>query len=344
VDDAVENVFLARNVVGLNWRNQRFREAASGYLFISPWIAGFLIFALGPMLASLYLSFCRYDPSQVKSGSVWLGLANYIKLFTDDENFWPSLWVTFRYSIISIPVQLLAGLGVAVLLNQKVRGQRFYRTCFYLPVVLGGVATSLIWMWLFSPSQGLINVGLANLYETLGRDSHLTHILSRALQSVFGRAEDNPLLPGWTASEHGALNSLILMSLWGVGGSMIVNLAGLQAIPGVFYEAATIDGAGRMSRFWHITLPLLSPTIFFNLVMGVIGSFQVFTQGFIMTAGGPKNATRFYVLYTYQNAFEYFKMGYASALAWVLFVIVLVFTLLIVRSSAAWVFYEAQKR
>ena len=330
--------------VRLDWRNQRFREAANGYLFISPWMVGFLAFTLGPMLASFYLSFCRYDPSQVRSGSAWIGLANYVKLFTGDENFWPSLWVTFRYSIVSIPVQLLAGLGVAVLLNQNVRGQRFYRTCFYLPVVLGGVATSLIWMWLFSPSQGLINVGLANLFEALGRDSTLTRGMVRTLQAVFGQAEDNPLLPGWTASEQGALNSLILMSLWGVGGSMIVNLAGLQAIPGVFYEAATIDGAGRVSRFWHITLPLLSPTIFFNLVMGVIGSFQVFTQGFIMTGGGPKNATRFYVLYTYQNGFEYFKMGYASALAWVLFVIVLIFTALIVRSSAAWVFYESQKR
>ncbi|MBI4559153.1 MAG: sugar ABC transporter permease [Candidatus Hydrogenedentes bacterium] len=295
------------------------------------------------MVASLCLSFARYNPSDVHGGIHWIGVQNYARMFSSDPIFWNALWVTFLYSIISIPLQLAGGLLVALILNQNIRGIALYRTGFYLPVVIGGVATSLIWMWLFSPSQGLINVGLSRIYEWLGRESPLTQGFATVLQFFFGAVEEGSLLPGWTASERGALNSLILMSLWGLGGSMIVNLAGLQSIPNIYYEAAHIDGAGAFSRFWHITLPLLSPTVFFNLIMGIIGSFQVFTQGFVMTGGGPNNATRFYVLYTYQNAFEFFRMGYASALAWVLFVIILIFTLLVMRTSRAWVFYEAQK-
>jgi len=215
---------------------------------------------------------------------------------------------------------------------------------FYLPMVLGGVAISLLWLWLFSPSQGLINIGLGKVFDFFGQDSLLSHVLAWPLQFLFGKANADSLLPGWISSERGALSSLILMSCWTLGGSMIINLAGLQAIPMVYYEAAEIDGADRWGQFWRITIPLLSPTIFFNLVMGVIGSFQVFTQGLIMTNGGPNNSTYFYVLYTYRNAFEFFKMGYASALAWVLFMIILALTLLVVRSSSWWVFYEAQKR
>lgn len=326
------------------FRGARVREALTGYLFISPWVIGFLVFVLGPMMTSLYLGFTRYNPSAVRESIRWVGLANYTRLFTEDPVFWKSLGVTAYYSLISIPLQLAGGLALAMLLNLRVRGIAFYRTAFYLPVVLGGVATSLIWLWLFSPTQGLINVGLLNLYDALGRDSVVTRIMAGAIQFVFGSAEEGSLLPGWTSSEAGALNALILMSLWGLGGSMIVNLAGLQGIPSVYYEAAHIDGAGPVRRFVSITLPLLSPTIFFNLVMGVIGSFQVFAQGLIMTQGGPNNATRFYVLYVYQNAFEFFQMGYASALAWVLFVIILTLTALVIWSSKGWVFYEAQRR
>jgi multiple sugar transport system permease protein len=325
-------------------KRARTREAFFGYCFISPWMFGFAVFTLGPMLASLWLSFCRYNPSEVSAEVRWVGFANYSNMLFADPLFWKSLWITLRYSVISIPVGLVAGLAIAMLLNQKVRGMALYRTCFYLPMVLGGVATSLIWMWLFSPSQGLINAGLAQLFHYMGSDSWVTHAISWPITAVFGQAEDNPLLPGWTTSEAGALNALILMSLWGVGGSMIINLAGLQSIPTIYYEAAAIDGAGPWTRFRRITLPLLSPTIFFNLVMGVIGSFQVFTQGFIMTDGGPNDETYFYVLYTYRNGFEFFKMGYASALAWVLFGIILVMTLMVIRSSSFWVHYEAQKR
>ena len=323
---------------------QRRREAISGYLFIMPWIAGFSLFIIGPMVASVFFSFCRYDPSAVRDTLEWVGLANYDRMFNNDPLFWKSLAVTIKYSLISIPLQLAGGLALALLLNRQARGIALYRTAFYLPMVLGGVAISLLWLWLFSPSQGLINIGLAKVFDVLGPDSWAAHAVAWPLQFVFGRADADSLLPGWISSERGALNSLIFMSCWTLGGSMIINLAGLQAIPNVYYEAAEIDGAGRLSRFWRITIPLLSPTIFFNLVMGVIGSFQVFTQGLIMTNGGPNNSTYFYVLYTYRNAFAFFRMGYASALAWVLFLIILMLTLLVVRSSPWWVFYEAQKR
>jgi len=328
------------------WRHgrTRIREAATGYLFIAPWMVGFAVFVLGPMLASLYLSFTRYNPSAVRGAIQWAGLENYTRLLTEDPLFWKSLQVTAQYSLISIPLQLAGGLALALLLNQRVRGIAVYRAAFYLPVVLGGVAVSLIWLWLFSSSQGLINTALAGLFDALGRDSTATRVLSGALQAVFGRADETSLLPGWISSERGALNALILMSLWGLGGSMIINLAGLQSIPEVYYEAAHIDGAGPLTRFFRITLPLLSPTVLFNLIMGVIGSFQVFTQGYIMTRGGPDNATRFYALYIYQNAFEFFRMGYASALAWVLFLIILLLTLLVFRTSRGWVHYEAQRR
>lgn len=322
----------------------RTREAMQGYCCIAPWLLGFLVFVAGPMLASLVLSCCRYNPAEVQGSVRWLGLENYRRIFFHDPLFYKTLAVTARYAVLSIPLQLAGGLALALLLNRSLRGIAFYRAVFYMPVVLGGVATSLIWAWLFSPGQGLINAGLAKVYAFLGPDSWITAFLARPLLFVFGKLEADSLLPGWTASESGALNSLILMSLWTLGGSMIVNLAGLQAIPVSFYEAAEIDGAGPWTRFTRITLPLLSPTLFFNLVMGIIGSFQVFTQGFIMTQGGPNDATNFYMLYVYRNAFEFFKMGYASALAWILFVIILAITLLVVRSSSFWVYYEAQKR
>ncbi|MCP4645939.1 MAG: sugar ABC transporter permease, partial [bacterium] len=229
--------------VGNGVSRQRVREAFSGYLFITPWIIGFCVFILGPMAASMSLSFCRYDPSAVRDTLRWVGLTNYRKLFTDDPLFWQSLYVTIKYSLISIPLQLVGGLALALLLNRQTRGITFYRTAFYLPMVLGGVAISLLWLWLFSPSQGLINIGLAKVFDFLGLDSWLSHAVAWPLQLVFGRADADTLLPGWISSERGALSSLILMSCWTLGGSMIINLAGLQAIPNVYYEAAKIDGA-----------------------------------------------------------------------------------------------------
>ena len=290
------------------------RDAIDGYLFILPWILGFLFFTIGPMLASFYFSFTDYS---LLEPAKWLGLANYRKMFTTDPKFGISLSVTFRYSIASVPLGMVLSLLVALLLNQKVPGIRFYRTAFYLPSLLGGVALTLIWMWIFSPAYGLLN----------------------AFLKLFGL--QGPL---WFQSERWALPGLIIMSLWGIGGRMIIFLAGLQNIPDHLYEAAEMDGAGSFRRFWHVTIPMLTPTIFFNLVIGIIGSLQTFAQAFIATRGGPNNATLFYALYLYTNAFEYFEMGYASALAWVLFAVILVLTLLVIKSSPMWVFYEGTLR
>ena len=290
------------------------RDAIDGYLFILPWIRGFLFFTIGTMLASLYFSFTDYS---LLEPSKWIGARNYRELFTTDPKFGISLSVTFRYSIASVPLGMVLSLVVALLLNQKVPGIRFYRTAFYLPSLLGGVALTLIWMWVFSPAYGLLN----------------------AFLKLFGL--QGPL---WFQSERWALPGLIIMSLWGIGGRMIIFLAGLQNIPDHLYEAAEMDGAGSFRRFWHVTIPMLTPTIFFNLVIGIIGSLQTFAQAFIATRGGPNNATLFYALYLYTNAFEYFEMGYASALAWILFAIILTLTLLVIRSSPMWVFYEGTLR
>lgn len=288
------------------------REEKEFYFFTSPWFLGFLFLALGPMIASIILSFAKWN---IITPPKWVGLANYKELLKDPL-FWKSLTVTSIFVFGSVGLKLFASLLVAMLLNQKVKVIGLFRTIFYLPTVLPIVASSMLWMWILFP-QGLLNFFVTRL----------------------GLPPQN-----WLTNENLALPSLILMSLWGFGRSMIIFLAGLQGIPQYLYEAAHIDGAGPWSRFWHVTVPMLSPVIFFNLVMGIIGSFQIFTPGYLITDGGPHNATLFYVLYLFRNAFEYFNMGYASALAWVLFFIIMAFTLLIVKSSALWVYYEAGQR
>lgn len=287
------------------------QEAIFGFLFISPWIVGFLGLQVGPMLASLVLSFTEY---QIVAPPRFIGLANYIKMFTADESFRDALKVTFTYGVVSVPLQLVVGLIVALLMNQRVPALRLWRTIYYLPNVVSGVSVAMLWIWIFHSQFGLINLVL------------------RVTTGIQG--------PAWLGDPRWALPALILMSLWTVGSSMIVNLAGLQGIPTELYEAAAIDGATWWHKFWRITLPMLSPVLFFNLVMGVIGSFQYFTNAYVMTGGGPGRATLFYNLYLYNNAFLYYKMGYASALAWVLFLIILVLTLLIFKSSPMWVYYE----
>jgi len=294
------------------WRpSLAWHEALWGFIFISPWIVGFLALQVGPMIASLVLSFTEY---QIVAPPKFIGLANYIKMFTADASFVDALKVTFTYGIVSVPLQLVAGLLVALLMNQKVPALQLWRTIYYLPNVVSGVSVAMLWVWIFHSQFGLINLVLR---VTLGIQG-----------------------PAWLGHPSWALPALILMSLWSVGSSMIVNLAGLQGIPTELYEAASIDGATWWHRFWKVTLPMLSPVMFFNLVMGVIGSFQYFTNAYVMTGGGPGRATLFYNLYLYNNAFLYYKMGYASALAWVMFVIILVFTLLIFKSSPLWVYYE----
>jgi multiple sugar transport system permease protein len=286
------------------------REAIAGYLFILPWIIGFLVLRLGPMLTSLVLSFADYT---ILSPPKLIGLGNFIKMFTNDPSFWAALQVTLSYAIFSVPIGIALSLTIAILLNQKVPGTTLWRTIYYLPSVVSGVAVAMLWAWIFHSQFGLINVGL--------------HMLG-----IQG--------PAWLGDPKWALPALIIMSFWGIGGGMVINLAGLQGIPTELYEAASIDGANSWQRFLNVTLPMLSPVLFFNLVIGVIDAFQYFTNAYVMTNGGPGRATLFYNLYLYQNAFRYYKMGYASALAWMMFLIILVLTLLIFKSSPYWVYYE----
>ena len=290
------------------------REERAFYLFILPWILGFLVFWAIPMLASIVLSFTRWN---MVGDPAFYGTRNFEKMFADPL-FWQSLKVTSIWVFGSVPLHQIVALTLALLLNKRVPGMGVFRTLFYLPSVVSGVGVALMWMWLLNPYFGLVNYVLDSVFQLPG--------------------------PQWLASEQWALPGLILMSIWQVGMPMVVYLAGLQGIPGELYEAASIDGADDLTKFRQITLPLLSPVILFNLVIGIIGSFQVFTQALVMTGGGPNNATLFYVLYLYRNAFQYFEMGYASALAWVLFVIIMTFTLVQFKLAGSWVHYEGGPR
>ncbi|MCC7352297.1 MAG: sugar ABC transporter permease [Anaerolineae bacterium] len=290
------------------------REEIEGYLCISPWLIGFLAFLVFPLLFSIYLSFTSYD---YVSAPKWVGLANYQKALQGDPLFWRSLRVTFSFSAMALPLDLLLSFSVALLLNLKGRGMGLFRTIYYLPAILPLVAVSILWLWIFNPQFGILNWALG-------------------LIGIKG--------PTWLFDPDWALFALVIMSLWGIGRAMIIYLAGLQNINPELYDAVKVDGAGMVRSFWHVTIPMMTPVIFFNLIMGVIGAFQVFAQAFIMTRGGPVRSTYFYMLYLYDNAFQFFKAGYASALAWLLFVIILFFTLLILRSSTAWVYYEGELR
>lgn len=284
-----------------------------GYLFISPWLIGFLVFLAGPIVASLYLSFTRYKPGQTP---VWLGLENYARMFGDDL-FYHSLRVTSVYTLLSVPLGLLTALGLAVLLNQGVRGLRFFRTAFYLPSLISGVAVAIVFAWFFNKNFGVINFFLG-------------------LFGIDG--------PNWLGDPDWTLPAFVLMSLWGVGGTVVIFIAALQGVPLEMYEAAELDGAGSWRRFINITLPLISPVILFALITGVIATFQTFAVSYIMTGGGPANASLFYLLYLYRNAFNWFEMGYASALAWFLSMIIMLCTLVLLRSSSLWVHYEGLGR
>lgn len=298
---------------------QWWRDARDGYLFAAPWLLGFLVFTLGPTIVSILMSFTAWDGITPLSRIQWVGAANYHQLLADDPRFTKALTNTAWYVVWAVPLGTLNALTLALLLNQEVKGQAVFRTLFYLPSVVSGVATSMMWLWLFNPSFGPINF----------------------LVSRLGVPQSQ--LPGWLTDPKWAMSAFIFMSLWGVGNSMLIYLAGLQGVPTHLYEAADLDGANAWVRLRHVTLPLLTPTILFNLIMGVIGSFQTFTQAFIMTGGGPKDATLFFVLYLYQKAFQQFKMGYASAMAWILFVIIMSLTLLLLSSSKRWVYYEGER-
>lgn len=282
-----------------------------GLFFILPWLIGFIAFTAGPMLSSLWLSLNIYDLHKMK----FAGAENYRHLVAVDPVFWKSVRVTLIYALVSVPLGIVGSLALAVLLNQKVRGQRLFRTLFYMPSLVPSVASALLWSWVFNADSGVLNQAL----ETLG-------------------------LPAvkWLQDERFALSAFILMSLWSVGGPrMVIFLAGLQSVPDSYLEAATIDGAGPWGRFRRITLPMLSPVMFFNLVMGIIGSFQLFTTAYVMTNGGPNNATRMYVLYLFQEAFFNFKMGKASAMAWMLCAFLMLVTGAQFLAGRRWVHYEA---
>jgi len=291
------------------------KEQISALVFISPWIIGFLIFTVGPMIASLYYSFTKYNVMQPPD---WIGISNYSKLF-QDELFWQSLKVTIKFAVLALPLNLVVGYFVAVLLNQKLVGVNIWRTVYYLPSVISGVAVAILWMRIFNPRLGWLNHFL-KIFEIKG--------------------------PGWLQDPQWAVPALVIMSLWSVGGTMIIYLSGLQSVPTSLYDAAKIDGASIFQEFRHITLPMTSPVIFFNLVMGLISTFQYFTQAYTTSGGtgGPARSTLFYNLYLYLNAFLYFEMGYASAMAWVLFVLVLILTVIVFRTSLIWVYYEGQAR
>jgi multiple sugar transport system permease protein len=285
-----------------------------GFLFVLPWVLGFLIFTVEPMGASLWISQNIYDLHMMK----YVGAENYRRLIFQDDIFWKSVRATLTYAAVSVPLGMLLSLALAVLLNQKVRGQRLFRTFFYMPSLVPSVASALLWSWVFNADSGILNQGL----------------------SVFG-------LPAikWLQDEHWALSAFILMSLWSSGGPrMVIFLAGLQSVPDSYMEAAVLDGANAWQRFRRVTLPLLSPVMFFNLVMGIIGSFQVFTSAYVMTNGGPNNATKLYALYLYQTAFEYFKMGKACAMAWLLFAVLAIITGAQFLAGKRWVHYEGEPR
>lgn len=291
--------------------NMTRRQNRYGYGFIMPWLIGLFVFTLIPMLFSLFLSFCKWDIVTGLSTIKFIGLENFQKIF-DDRKFYKALEVTFKFCLISIPFYQIASLLVAMLLNMRIKFMRTFRLIFFLPSIIPTIASSMIWTQILG-KDGLINQGLA-------------------LIGIQG--------PAWLNTPSTALYGLILMGVWGIGNTIIIYLSGLQGVGEELYEASSIDGANSFQRFFKITLPMISPTIFFNVVMAVISSFQYFTQAFVMTEGGPLNSTLFYNLYLYTKAYKELKMGYAAALAWIMFIIILFFTLLVIKSSSFWVYYQ----
>lgn len=289
-------------------RSRYLRENTAGWLFVLPWIIGFVAFTGGPILAALAISFTQWD---VVNAPVWVGLDNYRRML-DDPQALQALKVTTIYTAVSVPLHTALAFVLALLLNNRMRGVGIYRTIFYLPSILPVAVVAVIWRWVLSPQYGVFN-----------------YLLSRV--GVTG--------PDWLASPDWALPALVLMSMFQIGGALIIFLAGLQGVPRDLYEAAMVDGAGWWRKQWNVTIPMMTPYILFQIMIGFISTLQVFVQPYLMTDGGPHDATLFYLLYVYRNAFQFFSMGYASALSWVLFVYVVIVTLLILRSSRAWVYY-----
>jgi len=293
-------------------RSRRANDNLAGYLFIAPWLLGFFGFTLIPMVASLYLSFTEYD---IFTSPRWIGLENFRTMFLQDPRYWKSVGATFLYVFTAVPLRLTFALGIAMLLNAGFSLLGLYRAIFYVPSIIGGsVAVALMWRQLFG-GDGLINAALSAM----------------GIQGL-----------NWLGNPRTAIWTLVLLAIWQFGSPMLIFLAGLKQIPAEMYEAASIDGAAAWRKFLNITLPLLSPVILFNLVMQIIAGFMVFTQAFVITGGGPLDTTRFYAVYLYNEAFENFHMGYASAMAWVLLLIIAFFTAIAFKSSSMWVHYETR--
>jgi len=294
----------------------RAREEITGWLWTSPWLVGFVLFVLGPMLVSFYLSFTKYA---IGSTPQFIGLDNFSRALSGrDDLFWPSMGRTVEYAFVMVPIGITLSLLAATLLNQRLKGTVVFRTLFFLPSLTPVVASAVIWRWLYQPDFGAINW----LLWELGVDEG----------------------PRWLTNPDSALPSLMLIGLWASvgGGAMVIFLAGLQSVPRELHDAAAIDGANAWQRFWNVTLPLISPTIFFNLVIGIIAALKVFAVAVLATQGGPNYATWFFNLHLYNNAFQFFEMGYASALAWIFFFLVVSLTYLNVRWSRNWVHYEGE--
>ncbi|MDQ0872397.1 multiple sugar transport system permease protein [Paenibacillus sp. V4I3] len=290
----------------------RWESPIAGYLFISPWLLGFLLLTLWPMVQSMYYSFTKYT---LLDAPEWIGLRNYERIFADDEMFRQSLKITILFVVLSVPIKLFSALMVAMVLNKKIKGISVYRTFIYLPSLIGSsIAVAILWQNIFG-INGFINRFL----------------------SYFGIEGIS-----WISNPNTALGTLIILVAWQFGSSMVIFLAGLKQIPAELYEASSVDGASKVRQFVSITLPMLSPVLLFNLVLQTIGSFQMFTQAFIITKGGPINSTYMYALYLYDRAFSRYEMGYASALAWILLVVIAIVTALIFASSRYWVFYETE--
>lgn len=288
------------------------KDLIHGYLFIAPWLIGFFAFTLFPLLYSLYLSFTDYN---VLSAPKWIGLGNYIKMFTQDEIVLKSLVVTLKFAVIQVPLKLVFALLIAVALARKTKLTGLYRVLYYIPSLLGGtVAVALTWKKLWS-NYGVINT----ILEKIGIEGN-----------------------NWLKDSNTALYVLILLGVWQFGSMMLIFLAGLNDIPAVLTEAAIIDGAGPITTFFKVKLPMLTPTLFYNLINAIIGCMQAFSSAYLITGGGPMNSTMYYGLYQYKQAFEYMNMGYASALAWFMMLIILAMTALVFRSSSAWVFYQGK--
>jgi multiple sugar transport system permease protein len=289
------------------------RNLRNGLLFALPYIVGFTMLEVYPLAMTVKYSLQRYS---VLRPAVWVGLENYRRLFVEDATFWKSLYNTAYFTLGSVPAGLALALCLAMLLSLKVRGQAVYRTIFFLPTIVPLVASAVLWLWVLDPQSGLLN-------STLRGVLHL------------------PKVPGWLADTNWSKPALILMSLWSIGGAMVIFLAGLAEVPQSLYEVADIDGAGPLSKFRHVTLPMVSPVILFNLIIGLINGFQYFTQVYVMTngRGDPAESTMFYALYLYRNAFYYLQMGYGAAMAWIMFLVILGATLVVLMMSKRWVYY-----